>query len=292
MSLAIRKSAVSSFLLAGFVLLCSLAANAQLYQVTTPQGDVLIGKHVQSSNSFGLFDLYDPKTGICVVTNDASYVDPNTHLPGKLSNPNVDYIEEIGRIKAGFGKNVVAMYTGPTPKLGVPCSGGTSAATTPGTGAAGELPPCPLGSIANYWNGTTWAPMRTPEMLNGKAGFSARDALKNPFNPNAGDTGIARLKGTDAPITVESSPKFCFFLSQNLSVDYLVGFVDVKGDHREIEFHRSNRGPEKWIPPNRQKAATTKFVGNSAIVTLNEPLPAGQYILGSNVYNLFDFGVK
>lgn len=140
-SLAIRKSAVRHFLLASFVLLCSLAANAQqLYQVTTPQGDVLIGKHVQNSNSFGLFDLYDPKTGICVVTNDASYVDPNTHLPGKLSSPNMDYIEEIGRIKAGFGKNVVAMYTGSAPKLGAPCSGGTSAATTPGAGAAGELP--------------------------------------------------------------------------------------------------------------------------------------------------------
>ena len=178
-------------------------------------------------------------------------------------------------------------YSGPPIAAAAESRNGAHAA------APGELPPCPLGSVANYWNGTSWAPMRTPEMLNGKSGFSVGDALKNPFNAGvAGTTGIARFKGAGAPVTVDSSPKFCFFVSQNLSSDFLVGFVDVKDDHREIEFHRGNRGPEKWIPVKRQKAATTKFVGNAAIVTLNETLPAGQYIVGRDSQVMYDFGVN
>jgi hypothetical protein len=69
--------------------------------------------------------------------------------------------------------------------------------------------------------------------------------------------------------------------------------VDIKGDYREIEFDQSNRGPDKSILPKRQKeVVTTRFGDNAILVTTTEPLPAGQYIIGINQMQMYDFGVQ
>jgi hypothetical protein len=256
-------------------------------EIVSPQGDDVIAVHVNGGDGM-MFDLYDKKNPtVRIATYDAK-----TNTTTALFD--LDKADEVKRLIANNGHNTVTPYQGPSPTptaSATPIANATPTSKFVQPSTTGDLPPCPMGSLANYWNGTSWVPMRAPEMLNGKAGFSASDAIRNPFNPNAGNTGIARFKGPESPITVDSSPTFCFFAG-NRSQDVLVGFVDVKADHREIEFHRQNRGPESWIPPNRQKAATTKFVGNVAIVTLNEPLPAGQYIVGTNTFAMYDFGVK
>ncbi len=277
----IRGRAIPVLLFAATLICTSLKTNAQVsrdIEVTTDAGEKFHLVHLQGTN----YDIYaeadNKKIGsVDLRTQNPTVIGPDYAANGAAMSRIVAAAKVPGHTQS---------YSGPpiaTPAL---APNGEQAEVS------GELPPCPLGSVANYWNGTSWAPMRTPEMLNGKFGFSVTDALKNPFSSRAGTTGIARFKGPGSPITVDASPKFCFFVPQNASQDFLVGFVDVKDDHREIEFHQGNRGPEKWIPLRRQKAATTKFVGNAAIVTLNEPLPAGQYIVGANLQNMYDFGVN
>lgn len=77
-------------------------------------------------------------------------------------------------------------------------------------------------------------------------------------------------------MTVSPSPQFCFGVPTNASPEYLLGFVDVKGDIRQIEFSVYDQGPEKWIPPKRQKPITATRAGDSWIlVTVPDPFAGG-----------------
>jgi hypothetical protein len=152
---------------------------------------------------------------------------------------------------------------------------------------------CPIGSVANYWDGSSWKPLRTPELLNGERGFSFHEAMKNPFNNMRGNTSIIKYKGIESATVVAPDVRFCFFVSTNMTAQYLLGTLDVKDGYREIEYTQSDRGSEGWLPIRRQKAITSQRASDTMIVvTPNEPLPAGQYVIGTNAQIIYDFTVR
>lgn len=257
------------------------------FEIKTDAGEKFHLVHTQGSN----YDIYTEADN-----KKIGSVDMRTHNPVVIGP---DYAANGAAMQRGMAAanepGHMSAYTGPAaaPQPSAQLQGSQAASGAENQGGTQSLPPCPLGSIANYWNGSSWAPLRTPEMLNGKQGFSTIDALKNPFNERAGATGIARFRGPGAPVTVGSSPQFCFFAGANFSPEYLIGSVDVKEDHREIEFHQSNRGPEKWIPPKGQKQLTSaRFGTTSILITTIGPLPPGQYIIGTSAVQMYDFGVQ
>jgi hypothetical protein len=151
---------------------------------------------------------------------------------------------------------------------------------------------CPLGSIANYWDGTSWKPLRTPELLTGERGFSMHEAMKNPFSNTRGNTNILKYKGVESPTVVAPDARFCFTVATNATAQYLLGTLDVKDGYREIEYTQSNRGSEGWLPVNRQKPINSQRASDTMIViTPTQPLPSGQYIIGTSSFLVYDFTV-
>lgn len=152
---------------------------------------------------------------------------------------------------------------------------------------------CPLGSIANYWDGSSWKPLRTPELLEGERGFSIHEAMKNPFNNMRGNTNILKYKGVESATVVAPDARFCFTVATNATAQYLLGILDVKEGYREIEYTQSDRGSQGWLPIKRQKPVTSQRASDTMIViTPTEPLPAGQYIIGTSGFLVYDFTVR
>lgn len=152
---------------------------------------------------------------------------------------------------------------------------------------------CPLGSIANYWDGATWKPLRTPELLNGERGFSIHEAMKNPLNNMRGNTIVFKYKGVESATVVPANTRFCFTVATNMTAQYLLGSLDVKQDHREIEYTQSNRGSEGWLPAKRQRPISSQRASDTLIlITPNDPLPPGQYIIGSSQSMVYDMTVR
>jgi hypothetical protein len=151
---------------------------------------------------------------------------------------------------------------------------------------------CPPTSVANYWDGASWKPLRTPEALTTERGFSVHEAMKNPFNNMRGNTYIMKYKGTDSATVVASDTRFCFTVGTNSTAQYLLGTLDVKDGHREIEYTQSNRGSEGWLPAKRQRPINSQRASDTMIlITPAEPLPPGQYIVGTSFLQVYDFTV-
>ncbi|HZD48172.1 MAG TPA: hypothetical protein VE178_05440 [Silvibacterium sp.] len=174
---------------------------------------------------------------------------------------------------------------GPTPAMPQQ----TVLATAPQKGVAS----CPLGSLANYWDGSSWKPLRTPEMLTGERGFSMHEAMKNPFNDMRGNTIIMKYTGIESATVVAPSVRFCFTVGTNATAQYLMGTLDVKSGHREIEYTRSDSGSQGWLPLKRQRPVNAQRASDRMIVvTPVEPLPPGQYIIGTSFNMVYDFTVR
>jgi hypothetical protein len=76
-------------------------------EVVTPQGDDVIAVHVSGGDNT-MFDLYDKKN---LTLRIATY-DMSTE---KMSNVDLDSADEVKRIVAGKGHNIVTRYQGPAP---------------------------------------------------------------------------------------------------------------------------------------------------------------------------------
>jgi hypothetical protein len=198
--------------------------------------------------------------------------------------------QALNMTRVGGGQSAAAAATA-SPAVGRDGPGDATEAVASG----GQYPPCPMGSLANYWTGTTWAPLHAPQVIGGKAGFSMGSAFKNgPLMAGTmGQTTIEQFKGAESSTTVVGDKAaFCFFNGANMSPTYLLGTVGVKGDKREFEVRRAT-GPLNWIEPKQQQTVDQSLFGNNSIlVTPKTPLPPGQYIVGMNSSNIYDFGVR
>ena len=210
---------------------------------------------------------------------------------------------------SGDGSTLTGMWmqamqgaqTQPAPLNFTRGNGATDTASPPMTMMQPQVPThqaqsataCPPGSIANYWDGTSWKPLRTPELLDGERGFSIHEAMKNPFNNMRGNTSILKYKGVESATVVAPDARFCFTVATNMTAQYLLGILDVKEGYREIEYTQSDRGSQGWLPVKRQKPVTSQRASDTMIViTPTEPLPAGQYIIGTSGFLVYDFTVR
>ncbi len=183
-----------------------------------------------------------------------------------------------------FVRGVGAPSTPPVPPA--------SAGLTPTAQASGST--CPPTSMANYWDGTSWKPLTLVEDMHAKRDFSFKEAMKRPLNPSGGNTLIERYKGTEAPITLGTQPKFCFNLTINEKPEVIIGSLEVKDGNRQIELTRSDRyNTGAMIPAkNSIELAVTRTSNTSFEATPKQPLPAGQYLINEKGALNFDFGVK
>jgi len=119
---------------------------------------------------------------------------------------------------------------------------------------------------------------------------------RNPFsamNGTAGQMVVTRYKDPSAPLTVGPRASFCIVIPANYNPDQiLIGVVDVKKDHREVEQAVSTR--ESWLPPKRVQPVDIKRISETVVVVAPKtPLPPGQYVLGGPpMVGIYDFGVQ
>ena len=177
---------------------------------------------------------------------------------------------------------------------GAAAAGTTAAPSSPG---AEPSVPCPTSYGATYFDGSAWKTMMLAVQMprehdvSLKQGF--KDLGKNPLNPRAGEMVVTRYKDPAAPLTVGTNQSFCIGIPANFNPSQiLIGAVDVKKDHREIEEAVSTR--DSWMPPKRIQPVDIKRISDTVVVvTPKTPLPAGQYILGGPpMVGIYDFGVN
>lgn len=150
---------------------------------------------------------------------------------------------------------------------------------------------CPTTMTPYYLDGSSWKPMTVVVNAGRETGVSLKEGLKNPLNPMAGRTRIAQYKDPAATITLGPSPKFCLSLPASVNPEVLlIGTVDVKKDHRELEINHSDK---IWMPQKRIQPIDVKRISDTMIeITLKSSLAPGQYVLGGPpVLNIYDFGV-
>jgi hypothetical protein len=174
-------------------------------------------------------------------------------------------------------------------------AGGSSAA--PSAGVDGSSAPCSTAFGASYFDGTAWKTMmlavQMPKEKSMSISSGFKDLAKNPLNPRAGETLIYHYKDPAAPLTVGSSPSFCIGIPASFNPSQImIGAVDIKKDHREIEESVSSR--DSWLPPKRVQPVDVKRVSDTVVViTPKTPLPPGQYVLGGPpMVGIYDFGVQ
>jgi hypothetical protein len=83
-------------------------------------------------------------------------------------------------------------------------------------------------------------------------------------------------------------------IAASTSTDNIViGNVDVKGDHREMESLRTAKtSAVKRIPAERAHKVNVIRVSDSVVqITPQQPLPPGQYLLAGPA-GMYDFGVQ
>ena len=220
-------------------------------------------------------------------------------LPGtdeeKLKKSFADWKSFYARSHSGGGSSGGGAAA-PGASVSGPSSGGMAAAATSGSGG-GPSVPCPTTYGAFYFDGTAWktllmaVPMPKERDVSLKQGF--KDIGKNPLNPRAGQMVVTRYKDPAAPVTVGASPSFCIAISPSFNPSQiLIGTVDVKKDHREVEQAVSSR--DSWLPPNRVEPVDIKRISDTVVVvTPKTPLPPGQYVLGGPpMVAIYDFGVQ
>jgi len=198
--------------------------------------------------------------------------------------------QALNMTRVGGGQPAATATVAPVSAAGVAGAGDGAGATA----SDRQFPTCPMGSMANYWTGTAWAPLHAPQIIGGRQGFSMGAAMKGgPLMAGTmGQTTIEQFKGAESLTTAGSKTAFCFFNGANMNPTYLLGTVGMKGDNREFEIKRAT-GPEKWIEPKRQQPVEQSLFGNNWIlVTPTAPLPPGQYIVGMSPSTIYDFGVK
>ncbi|HYK36009.1 hypothetical protein [Alloacidobacterium sp.] len=181
-------------------------------------------------------------------------------------------------------------------------AGGSSSAGATATPAAsssngGPAVPCPSTYGVSYFDGTAWKTMmlavQMPKEKSVSLSQGFKDMGKNPLNPRAGETMIYRYKDPAAPLTTGPNPSFCVSISANFNPSQImIGTVDIKKDHREIEQAVSSR--DSWLPPKRVQQVDIKRVSETVVVvTPKTPLPPGQYVLGGPpMVGIYDFGVR
>ena len=176
-------------------------------------------------------------------------------------------------------------------------SGGSAASPATSTGGAEPSVPCPTTYGVSYFEGSAWKTMmlavQMPKEKSVSLSAGFKDLGKNPLNPRAGETIIYRYKDPAAPVTLGTSPSFCITIPANFNPSQImIGTVDVKKDHREIEEAVSSR--DSWLPPKRVQPVDVKRVSDTLVViTPKTPLPAGQYVLGGPpMVGIYDFGVQ
>lgn len=202
----------------------------------------------------------------------------------------------LTRVKTGTTATTPASSAGastPTPSPSSSAQPSAAATSSPASASSSSEPPCPAGSIANYWDGTAWKPMTMALALHGERGVSIKEGLKNPLNPMAPVTVIFRYKDAAAPITLGTSPKFCFPIAVNTAPDVVIGALEVKKNERDIELKRSDKyNSSAWIPARKAfDVNVTRTSDRSFEATPKSPLPAGQYII-NNASMTYDFGVQ
>jgi len=179
--------------------------------------------------------------------------------------------------------------------------GSTTATATPAPSAGGDASAqCPSSYGASYFDGSAWKTMELAVQLTREKDVSVKqgfaDLGRNPFsalNGSAGRMVINRYKDPAAPLTVGQSPSFCIFVPANFNPSQLlIGTVDVKKDHREVEQAVSTR--ESWLPSNRVQPVDIKRISDTVVeVTPKSPLAPGQYVLGGPpMVGIYDFGVQ
>jgi hypothetical protein len=128
-------------------------------------------------------------------------------------------------------------------------------------------------------------------------GESLKEGMKNPLNPMRGRTLITRYKDPAAPLTLGASPRFCVGIAASYNPNnILIGRIDVKKDHRELEtspYKGFQEAADSWMPEKRVQAIDIKRISDTVVeVTPQKPLPPGQYILGGPpLIGMYDFGV-
>lgn len=180
-------------------------------------------------------------------------------------------------------------------------SGGSASAgsvASPAASAdAAPSVPCPTTYGVSYFEGSAWKTMMLAVQMpkerdvSLKQGF--KDMGKNPLNPRAGEMVVMRYKDPAAPVTLGTSPQFCITIPANFNPSQImIGTVDVKKDHREMEEAVSSR--DSWLPPKRVQPVDVKRISDTVVViTPKTPLPAGQYVLGGPpMVGIYDFGVQ
>lgn len=183
----------------------------------------------------------------------------------------------------------------PGPPTSGPMEG--SAGSSEAAGFAG----CPASQGAYYSSGSGWMPMTMVDLEHGrgtsiKAGLG--DMARNPFNPMAGRTNIMTLTNPAAHVTVGADPKFCMAIPVSISTDNIViGNLDVKGDHREIESALSAKNSTgTWVPAKRvHKVNVERISDRVVLISPQDPLPPGQYVLAGSAttgVGTYDFGVE
>jgi hypothetical protein len=155
---------------------------------------------------------------------------------------------------------------------------------------------CPLGSMADYWDGSSWKPMTMAAETGKKGDYSLTHGLKDPLNPMAGYGHVFMFEGTSAPTMLGPNPRFCFPVTVNSRGEYFIGILTVKRSDREVERFVSDRnkqpGGNLLFAANKSLATNVKPLSDHFVeVTPKEPLKEGQYVIANGML-MFDFGVK
>ncbi len=179
-------------------------------------------------------------------------------------------------------------------------SGATVAMAAPSGGGGESAVQCPSTYGASYFDGTSWRTMLLAVSMPRERDVSIKQGFKdigrNPFSAMAGTAGqmvVTRYKDPSAPLTVGPTPSFCIGIPANFNPSQiLIGVVDVKKDHREVEEAMSTR--ESWLPPKRVQPVDVRRVSDTVVVVVpRTPLAPGQYVLGGPpMVGIYDFGVQ
>ena len=170
--------------------------------------------------------------------------------------------------------------------------------TNPSSTTGSSEQPCPSAYGLSYFDGSGWKPMMLAVIMPKEQGESLKEGMKNPLNPMRGRTLITRYKDPAAPLTLEASPRFCVRIAPNYNPsNILIGRIDVKKDHRELEtspYKGFQEAADSWMPAKRVQAIDIKRISDTVVeVTPQKPLPPGQYILGGPpMIGMYDFGVQ
>jgi hypothetical protein len=152
---------------------------------------------------------------------------------------------------------------------------------------------CPTNSFGNYWDGTSWRPLKQVVALKRETDVSAKEMLKDPLNPMAQYVIIDRYKSVSADLKLTSKPRFCFPLAVNSSAQGFIVVLDVKNNARQIENKKSDkhstgsRFPDgKLFDVDLDQSSVSSFE-----VTPKKPLPPGQYLISAGI-GTYDFAVE